>query len=174
MRRIILSLLFLLCLTSHQEVQAQVDPTLAGMIYMYTDKAEKELKAQERSMLLESTGHIWIKEEMKATYDLQKKFNDYLDSFCGVVSLAAQIYGFYHEIDYLVTNMNRLSVQLEKHPTNSLAVALTPRRNQIYRDILLMSLDICNDIRQVCLSDVKMTERNVLKLSSISVPNSRR
>lgn len=96
MRRIILSLLFLLCLTSHQEVQAQVDPTLAGMIYMYTDKAEKELKAQERSMLLESTGHIWIKEEMKATYDLQKKFNDYLDSFCGVVSLAAQIYGFYH------------------------------------------------------------------------------
>lgn len=164
MRRIILSLLFLLCLTSHQEVQAQVDPTLAGMIYLYTEKAEKELKAQERSMLLESTGHIWIKEEMQATYDLQKKFNDYLDSFRGVVSLAAQIYGFYHEIDYLVTNMNRLGDQLEKHPTNSLAVALTPRRNQIYRDILLMSLDICNDIRQVCLSEVKMTEKERIEI----------
>ena len=115
-------------------------------------------------MLLETTGHIWIKEEMEATYDIQKKFNDYLDSFRNIVCFAAQIYGFYHEIDYLVKNMDKLGDQLEAHPTNSLAVALTPRRNQIYRDILLTSLDICNDIRQVCLSDVKMTEKERIEI----------
>lgn len=164
MRRIPLSLPFFFTLCFIQEVKAQVDPGLTAMIYAYTDKAEKELKAQERAMTLESTGHIWIKEEMQATYDFQKPFNDYLDSFRDVVCLAAQIYGFYHEIDYLVTNMNRLGEQLDKHPTNSLAVALTPRRNQIYRDILLTSLDICNDIRQVCLGNVKMTEKERIEI----------
>ena len=164
MRRIILTLLFIMGFTFLQEANAQVDPTLAGMVYLYTEKAESELKAQERAMLLESTGHIWIKEEMQATYDIQKKFNDYLDSFRNVVCFAAQIYGFYHEIDYLVKNMNKLGDQLEAHPTNSLAVALTPRQNQIYRDILLTSLDICNDIRQVCLSSVKMTEKQRIEI----------
>ena len=164
MQRVLLSLLFILSLCHAQKVKAQVDPTLAGMIVVYTDKAEKEMKSQEKAMLLESTGHIWIKEEMKETYNIQKKFNDYLDSFRNVVCFAAQIYGFYHEIDYLVTNMGKLSEQLEKHPGNSLAVALTPRQNQIYRDILLMSLDICNDIRQVCLSDVKMTEKQRVEI----------
>jgi len=164
MRRITLSLLLSIICTFLQEAKAQVDPTLAGMVYLYTEKAESELKAQERAMLLESTGHIWIKEEMKETYDIQKKFNDYLDSFRNVVCFAAQIYGFYHEIDYLVKNMNKLGDQLEAHPTNSLAVALTPRQNQIYRDILLTSLDICNDIRQVCLSNVKMTEKERIEI----------
>lgn len=159
-----LTFLFLVMLTFPQKARAQIDPTLAGMVYLYTEKAESELKAQERAMLLESTGHIWIKEEMKATYDIQKKFNDYLDSFRDVVCFAAQIYGFYHEIDYLVENMGKLSDQLEKHPTNSLAVALTPRKNQIYRDILLTSLDICNDIRQVCLGDSKMTEKERIEI----------
>ena len=164
MRRIILSLFFVVGFTFLQEATAQVDPTLAGLVYLSTEKAESELKAQERAMLLESTGHIWIKEEMQATYDIQKKFNDYLDSFRDVVCFAAQIYGFYHEIDYLVKNMNKLGEQLEAHPTNSLAVALTPRQNQIYRDILLTSLDICNDIRLVCLSSVKMTEKERIEI----------
>lgn len=164
MQRTFLSLLFLLCLCHTQEMRAQVDPTLAGMIAAYTSKAKSELKAQEKAMFLESTGHIWIKEEMQETYDIQKKFNDYLDSFRDVICLAAQIYGFYQEIDNLSTNMGRLSDQLQKHPSNSLAVALTPRQNQIYRDILLMSLDICNDIRQVCLSNVKMTEKQRVEI----------
>ena len=40
------------------EVRAQNDPVLAGMILLYTDKAEKELKNQEKVMLMETTGHL--------------------------------------------------------------------------------------------------------------------
>lgn len=54
-------------------------------------------------MLLQSTGHIWTKEEVEATTDLQREFNNYLDSFRSIVSYAAQIYGFYHEIGQLWT-----------------------------------------------------------------------
>ena len=75
------------------KVHAQVDPTLAGMVLAYTEKAKKTLKNQEKVMLLQTTGHIWTKEEIEVITDLQREFNDYLSSFRSVVSYAAQVYG---------------------------------------------------------------------------------
>ena len=86
----------LLLLAGTAKVEAQIDPTLAGMILGYTNKAEKELKNQEKVMLLQSTGHIWTKEEVEATTDLQREFNNYLDSFRSIVSYAAQILSLIH------------------------------------------------------------------------------
>ena len=48
MKRTIWIGILLLCI-GIGKVQAQNDPVLAGMILLYTDKAEKELKNQERS-----------------------------------------------------------------------------------------------------------------------------
>ncbi len=143
---------------------AQNDAALAGMIYMYTDKAKKELKNQEKMMLLETTGHIWTKEEIDATTDLHKEFNNYLNDFRSIVVYAAQIYGFYHEIDRMVDNMGGFTKQLAAHPTNAMAVALSTRRNQIYRQLIMQSIDIVNDIRLVCLSDNKMTEKERMEI----------
>ena len=84
--------IMLICV-SIGKAQAQNDPVLAGMIYMYTEKAEKELKNQEKVMLMQTTGHIWTKEEVEATTDLQREFNNYLNSFRSIISYAAQIYG---------------------------------------------------------------------------------
>ena len=47
-----------------------VELVLAGMIAVYTEKAEKELKNQEKVMLMQTTGHIWTKEEVQAPTDL--------------------------------------------------------------------------------------------------------
>jgi hypothetical protein len=115
-------------------------------------------------MLLESTGHVWITEEVNATTDLQKEFNNYLDSFHGIIMYAAQIYGFYHEIDHLVDNLGAFSNQLSAHPSNALAVALSSNRNKIYRELILNSVDIVNDVRQVCLADIKMTEKERMEI----------
>jgi len=112
---------------------AQIDPTLAGVVLIYTEKAKKTLKSQEKVMLLQTTGHIWTKEEVEAVTDLQREFNDYLDSFRSVVSYAAQIYGFYHEITHLTENMGEFTQQLKSSPTNALAVALSTNRNKIYK-----------------------------------------
>ena len=90
---------FLLLLISNALRAQSIDPTLAAMIVLYTEKAESTLQSQEEAMLLESTGHVWIKEEVDATADIQKEFNDYLDTFHGIIVYAAQIYGFYHETD---------------------------------------------------------------------------
>ena len=100
MKRMIWIGILLLCI-GIGKVQAQNDPVLAGMILAYTDKAQKELKNQEKVMLMQTTGHIWTKEEVQATTDLQREFNNYLTSFRSIVCYAAQTYGFYYEVSRL-------------------------------------------------------------------------
>ena len=146
------------------KMQAQNDPVLAGMILLYTDKAQKELKNQEKIMMLQTTGHIWTKEEVQATADLQREFNKYLDSFRSIVCYAAQIYGFYHEISRLTANMEDFTRQVSRNTTNALAVALSSERNRIYRELMLGSMEIVNDIRMACLADNKMTERERMEI----------
>ena len=161
MKRVILVMMLLLAINS---IKAQNDPVLAGMILLYTEKAEKTLKNQELAMMMQTTGHLWTKEEVEATADLQREFNTYLDSFRSILCYAAQIYGFYHEITLLTENMGGLIHQLEKNTTNALAVALSTNRNKIYREVILNSVEIVNDIRTVCLSKNKMTEQQRLEI----------
>ena len=146
------------------KIQAQNDPVLAGMILLYTDKAQKELKNQEKVMMLQTTGHIWTKEELQATADLQREFNKYLDSFRSIVCYAAQIYGFYYEISRLTDNMEDFTRQVSRSTTNALAVALSTERNRIYRELMLGSVEIVNDIRMACLAENKMTERERMEI----------
>ena len=163
MKRTIWVLILLTCI-GIGKIQAQNDPVLAGMILLYTDKAQKELKNQEKIMLLQTTGHIWTKEEVQATADLQMEFNKYLDSFRSIVCYAAQIYGFYHEISRLTDNMEDFTRQVSRSTTNAFAVALSAERNRIYRELMLGSVEIVNDIRMACLADNKMTERERMEI----------
>lgn len=162
MRRAIFIIITLLCIGV--KVHAQIDPTLARMVLIYTEKSKKTLKNQEKIMLLQTTGHIWTKEEVEAVTDLQREFNDYLDSFRSVISYAAQIYGFYHEITHLTENMGEFTGQLRKNPANAVAVVLSTNRNKIYRELIYNSVEIVNDIRTVCLSDNKMTEKQRMEI----------
>ena len=155
----VLFAVFLLLLFADRLRAQSIDPTLAAMIALYTEKAENTLKSQEEAMLLESTGHVWIKEEVDGTWQIQKEFNEYLDTFHGIIVYAAQIYGFYHEIERMAGNLGNLAEQIGKSPANAVAVALSANRNKVYRQVILQSVEIVNDIRMVCLSDVKMTEK---------------
>lgn len=115
-------------------------------------------------MLMQTTGHIWMKEEVEGTTNLQREFNNYLDSFRSIVVYAAQVYGFYLEIDRLVDNLGGFTKQLDKHPSNALAVALSAKHNKIYRELIMGSVEIVNDIRLVCLSGNKMTEKERVEI----------
>lgn len=154
----------LLLYISTVKIQAQNDPVLAGMIAAYTEKAEKELKSQEKIMLMQTTGHMWTKEEVKATTDLQREFNNYLDSFRSIVCYAAQTYGFYHEVSKLTDNMGDFTKQISRNTSHALAVALSTRRNKICRELMMNSVEIVNDIRTACLTDNKMTEKERMKI----------
>lgn len=142
---------------------AQVDPVLTGMIIEFTKKAESQYNAQLKLMGAESAGHIWLNEEVGATKDLQKQFDDYLSSFRNTIAYAAQTYGFYYEVNRLCDNMGSLSRQLSEAPANAIAVALHRKRNDIYISILTKSMGIVNTVRDVCL-DKKMTEQQRVTL----------
>ena len=163
MKRIVWTIILLLCISTGK-IQAQNDPVLAGMILAYTDKAEKELKNQEKVMLIQTTGHLWTKEEVEATTDLQREFNNYLDSFRSIVCYAAQVYGFYHEISRLTDNMGDFTRQVNHHSANALAVALSAQRNKIYRELIMNSVEIVNDIRMACVENNKMTEKERMEI----------
>ena len=113
MRRAIFIIITLLCIGV--KVHAQIDPTLAGMVLIYTEKSKKTLKNQEKIMLLQTTGHIWTKEEVEAVTDLQREFNDYLDSFRSVISYAAQIYGFDVERGQVTDSIGDVTEQVGGH-----------------------------------------------------------
>ena len=157
-------IILLFTLLSGKITAQSMDPTLAAMVLLYTEKAEKTLEAQKKAMLLETTGHIWIEEEVDNTYKLHKEFNEYLDSFRGIIVYAAQIYGFYHEIQKLTENLQGLSTEITNSPSNAVAVALSTNRNKMYREIILQSVEIVNDVRTLCLSGIKMTEKERIEV----------
>ena len=87
-----------------------------------------------------------------------------LDSFRSIVCYAAQIYGFYHEISKLTDNMGDFTRQVSRNSSHALAVALSTQRNRIYRELIMNSVEIVNDIRMACLSDNKMTEKERMEI----------
>ena len=60
--------------------------------------------------------------------------------------------------------MGGLVAQLDAHPANGLAGAQSAKRNKIYRELIMNSIEIVNDIRTVCLSGNKMTEKERVEI----------
>ena len=135
-----------------------LDPVRAAIWEDCSSKSKKALESQQKMQMLMMTGHIWIKEEEEAIYDFQKEFNDYLDTFHDVLSMAAEIYGIYYEVSKLATNIKAVNKAVSDAPANALAVAFSSRRNKFYRNIVKSGIDLAKDIRTLCFGESKMTE----------------
>ena len=166
-------LFIIVLLSSAKPAFAGIDPGRVAAIELASDQAKKALKSQEKAQLLMTTGHAWIKEEVEATTDFQREFNDYLDKFHDVLSFAAEIYGIYYEVTQTSKNVKALGEVLSDSPSNALAVAFSTRRNVVYRNIVRTTLDVIMDIRKVCFEKSKMTEEEKNKVISSIRPKLR-
>ena len=167
-------ILFIIVLLSYAKPAfAGIDPGRVAAIELASDQAKKTLLSQEKAQLLMTTGHAWIKEEVEATTDFQREFNDYLDKFHDVLSIAAEIYGIYYEVTQTSKNVKALGEVLSDSPSNALAVAFSTRRNVVYRNIVRTTLDVIMDIRKVCFEKSKMTEEEKNKVISSIRPKLR-
>ena len=166
-------LFIIVLLLSTKPAFAGIDPGRVAAIELASDQAKKTLKSQEKAQLLMTTGHAWIKEEVEATTDFQREFNDYLDKFHDVLSIAAEIYGIYYEVTQTSKNVKALGEVLSDSPSNALAVAFSTRRNVVYRNIVRTTLDVIMDIRKVCFEKSKMTEEEKNKVISSIRPKLR-
>ena len=140
------------------------DPVRAAMILKCSNQAKKALEAQNRAQLLMGTGHIFIEKEIDETTNFQREFNKYLDDFHDILSFAAEIYGIYYEITQLSKNVSELNKVVSEHPANALAVAFHTRRSVVYRNIIINGVDIVMDIKTLCFSDEKMTEKEKMEM----------
>ena len=166
-------LFIIVLLSSVKPAFAGIDPGRVAAIELASDQAKKTLKSQEKAQLLMTTGHAWIKEEVEATTDFQREFNDYLDKFHDVLSIAAEIYGIYYEVTQTSKNVKSLGEVLSDSPSNAMAVAFSTHRNVVYRNIVRTTLDVIMDIRKVCFEKSKMTEEEKNKVISSIRPKLR-
>ena len=140
------------------------DPGRYLVVKQFTEQSRKTLNAQQRAQLVISGMHIFMKEEIEATTDFQREFNEYLDQFNEVIQIAAEVYGIYHEVSQVAKNIKELNSIVSDTPANALAVAFSSKRNKIYTDLVMTSLDIAKDIHKVCFSGAKMTEKERIKI----------
>ena len=134
------------------------DGVRATMFLTYAQQAKVTLIAQDAALNLNLTGHKFLGEEVEKITDFQRQFNNYLNSFGDILSIAAEIYGIYYEVNQALKNIDRLKNTSISCPANLVAVALSERKNNIYVDV------IENGIQIVPLSkdkdkNAKMTEK---------------
>ena len=159
--------IFLLICLITEKVSGQTfysDPGRLLVVKLFTEQSRKTLNAQQRAQLVISGMHIFMKEEIEATTDFQREFNEYLDQFNEVIQIAAEVYGIYHEVSQVAKNVKELNSIVSNTPANALAVAFSSKRNKIYTDLVMTSLDIAKDIHKVCFSGAKMTEKERIKI----------
>ena len=163
----ILSILMGIVLLFPSTVHAQgLDPGRVLAIEKASRAAKKTLEAQLKAQGLQTAGHMWTKEEIEATTEFQKEFNDYLDSFHNILSIAAEIYGVYYEVTKTSKHVRNLAEVVSSSPSNVLAVAFSAKRNKVYTDLIMSSISVFMDIRKVCLEKSKMTEQEKDKIIS--------
>ena len=159
--------IFLLICLITEKVSGQTfysDPGRLLVVKLFTEQSKKTLNAQQRAQLVMSGMHIFMEEEVSATTDFQREFNEYLDQFNEVIQIAAEVYGIYHEVSQVAKNVKELNSIVSNTPANALAVAFSSKRNKIYTDLVMTSLDIAKDIHKVCFSGAKMTEKERIKI----------
>ena len=171
----IVSIIIGIALLLPSGVKAQgIDVGRVAAIELASSQAKKTLEAQIKMQGLETTGRIWTREEIEATTEFQKQFNDYLDAFHNILSIAAEIYGVYYEVTKTSKHVRNLAEVVSSSPSNVLAVAFSARRNVVYTNLIKSSLDIFMDIRKVCIESSKMTEQEKNKVISAIRPKLRK
>lgn len=164
MKKIFIFLLACLIIGKVYGQGVYIDEERALTVLAFTNQSKKTLNAQQRAQLVISGMHIFMKEEIEATTDFQREFNEYLDQFNEVIQIAAEVYGIYHEVSQVAKNVKELNSIVSDTPANALAVAFSSKRNKIYTDLVMTSLDIAKDIHKVCFSGAKMTEKERIKI----------
>lgn len=160
MGKIIVRILFIgmMSMVSLNIKATGVDAVRAKIIESTSKLLEKSIEAEIGMQALETTGHVWIRSEVETTTNFQRQFNDYLDTFHNMLSLAAEVYGIYYEITRTSKNLKSLSDVVAASPSNVLAVAFSARRGTVYRDLIKASIDIVMDVKKL-FDNSKMTEQ---------------
>lgn len=125
------------------------DAARAGLFLTYSQHAKKVLQAEDAVMALNLAQHKYLEEQNKKIINFQKEFDQYLTSFNNILTLAADIYGIYYEIDQAFSNIKELKNIGATCPTNTIAVMLSEKKNNVYQDVIDDGIQLATDIEKI-------------------------
>ena len=170
-----LLIILFLALAVPKAALAGIDPARAAAIDVASELERKALDSQYKAQMLQSTGHLWTRQEVDAVTDFQREFNDYISTFNSLLAYAAEIYGIYYDLNSLVGTVKWLNREISYHPENAFAVALSTRKNNIYMRVIQTGTNVAMDIKQFVISDKgKATEAQRLKVLETIRPKLRK
>ena len=148
-----------MALTAWCQTAAQVDPTRAAAIDFESKRARKVINAQMKAQAAMAASHTINKTVVDANMYLVKEFNDYLTDFRDYLTTAAEMFGLYIEIKKLANTVGDLQAAIQNEPDNMLAAGLTSSGSRMYVEIVTLTTDLVKDIKNTCLTNKKMTQK---------------
>lgn len=142
-------ILLLAAISTHSIAQNGPDLVRAGMFKLYATSASNALAAQDAMLTINLGNHIMSKEVVDKTTNFQRQFNNYLKNFDDILTMAAEIYGIYHEVTQAARNIKELQSFVVACPANTLAVAFSKSRNGIYKDVIDNGIQIAADVKKL-------------------------
>jgi len=162
----ILSFTLILCVPCH----AQLDAGRAALFGTYGKVTAANLAAQDALLMLCYSEHHSIKQDSKKIANFQKKFNNYLDNLGSVLNFCANMYGIYYQVDQLGHNISQLRRITSTCPDNVAAVALSEKKQAIYKEVFDQGLKLVNDLYEILpvkkSKNTKSTEYQKLTIES--------
>lgn len=149
------------------DVNAQngLDPLRSVLFMRYAEKHDKTLKTLNTRESILDADYFLMNEEININLNFQKEFNDYLDSFHDVISILAEFYGVYYELNISTRMFNDFKDAVAENPEGILAVSIS--QTTLQRKLVLEAGEIVSDIR---LAVVGMSTKEAQK-SSQTDPN---
>lgn len=141
----ILSFLFLTAMPGF----AQIDGFRAVLFGKYGTYTSSALAAQDALLMLCYSEHHSIKQDSKKIANFQRKFNKYLDDLGDVLTFCANVYGIYYQTDQLTHNITYLKNLTLHCPNNVAAVALSERKQGMYKEVFDQGLSLVNDLYEI-------------------------
>lgn len=163
-RLIIRSIVIAVCLSMTVKAYGGNGPDAvrAGLFVKYAAQAKKALRSQDVLLGTNLTEHIYHKQQVDKIAEYHKELNRYLESFGDILSIAAEIYGIYYEVDQAIRNVNELKKVVSSSPANIVAVALSERKNNVYQDVISDGVQFASDVAMMlpirANKNSKMTE----------------
>ena len=158
MRRILLSLLFVLSVS--MAANAQVGVQRVGFMTIGA-------KSQGHAILAQIAAEGGLAKQFddiagndKKIVNLQQQYYDYLSKFSDVLSLCACFYSIYYDVNEARKNLNEVALAIKTCPTGIFAAAFQKQRNNVMIETGKNIYDMCTSI--VTLFDNKMTGKDRL------------
>lgn len=125
------------------------DPERAAMFALFARVQSKALRSQDAILGTTLANYKMNRDVIKSTNKFIKEYNDWLDSFGDVLTIAANLYGIYYNVDRIIGDVSEFKKVTKINPKNLVAVSLSPSKNKVYASILNDGLDVVTDLEMM-------------------------